>query len=519
MSTGTFHICRKALSICAVILLLLAFGVKAKAQCPAPTSGPLQCVANIPIPGWTTANGSPDVFAFNPNTRIMYFADRVNRGATAIDTTTWTVIGTLSPPNCSTIGGSCPSGILVAPDLQKMGLTSRSTVLWIYSLLVPKAAPTVLTLPAGSGADELDYDPITHRVYMGNTTAPYFITVIDLQSESIVGQIPIPTSVEQPRFNSVDGLIYVNTPDDDSATHAGQAVIVIDPNQGTAGQIVKTYPLTNCAPHAIDIDPITDVALLGCSSTPANFQLMNLSNGAIVGTVPMDGNDLGRFDANNRRWYFGAGHNSHGENGCPRDSTGAFPGVAVVSDFPTTNQFIGEACSARNSGMIGVDPMANNIYVANRQFPVDPNSTTTGQSGMLVYHDTAAPVTGTPAGTMQAASLATLASIAGSGNTTGTVDFSLRRRYMFVNGVLNALASGIRQTTLVITTTIGPEVIPCGVDGAGKGYCQGHLLGDPLIGGNVTVSAGGAPVARGTINLTSSLPTFISADAVGDPTE
>jgi hypothetical protein len=518
MSIRTNHNRGMITSLFIMSLLWLVCSAVAWAQCPAAAAGPLQCAANIPIPGWTTANGSPDVFAFNPNTRIMYFADRVNRGATAIDTTTWRVIGTLSPPNCATIGGSCPSGILVAPDLQKMVLTSRSTVVWIYNLLIPSSPPTVLTLPAGSGADELDYDPVTHRVYMGNTTAPYFVTVIDMLTESIVGQIPIPTSVEQPRFNPVDGLIYVNTPDDDSATHAGQAVIVIDPAAGTAGQILRTFPLTNCAPHAIDVDPATNVALIGCSTTPAAFQLMNLSTGAIVGTAPIDGNDLGRFNPNTRRWYFGAGHNSHSENGCPKDSAGQYPGVAVVSDSPTANQFVGEACSARNSGMVGVDPMANNVYVANRQFPVDPNSSTTGQSGMLVYHDTAPSVTGTPPGTMQAGSHVTLAAVSASG-VSGTVDFSLRRRYMFVDGGLNGLASGFRLTTLVISTTVGQEVIPCGVDGAGKGYCQGHLLGDPMIGGVVSVSAGNALVARGTINLTATLPTFISVDAVNDPTE
>jgi hypothetical protein len=518
MKIQIVHKRRIFLSLLGVALGVLAFSAPGWAQCPAPAAGPLQCVANIPLPKWTTANGSPDVFAFNPNTRIMYFGDRVNRGATAIATTTWSYLGTISPPNCATIGGGCPSGVLVVPDLQKMVITSRSTVFWIYDLLVPSAAPTTLTLPAGGGADELEYDPITHRVYMGNTTAPYFITVIDMLSETIVGQISIPTSVEQPRFNPVDGLIYVNTPDDDSATHAGQAVIVIDPSLGTAGQILKTYPLTNCAPHAIDIDPTTNVALLGCSSTPSAFQLMNLATGAIVGTVPADGNDLGRFNPNNRRWYFAAGHNSHGEDGCPKDSTGAFPGVAVVSDSPTANQFIGEACASRNSGMIGVDPMANDVYVANRQYPVDPNSSTTGQSGMLVYHDPAPSITGTPAGTIQAASHATFSAVGTSG-VSGSVNFSLRRRYMDVDGSLTGLASGYRITTLAITTTVGEEVIPCGIDGAGKGYCGGHLLGDPMIGGVVNVSAGGVWVARGTISLQATIPAFISVDAVGNPEE
>ena len=74
---------------------------------------------------------------------------------------------------------------------------------------------------------------------MGNTTAPFFVTVVDLVNNAIVDQIPMPGSVEQPRFNPVDGFIYVSNPDGDPTDPAVQR---IDPTQSGAAALVATFP-------------------------------------------------------------------------------------------------------------------------------------------------------------------------------------------------------------------------------------------------------------------------------------
>ncbi len=73
-------------------------------------------------------------------------------------------------------------------------------------------APTQIIIPSGTNTDELDYDPLNHRVYVGNTAAPFFVTVVDVLTETLVGQIPLTGSPEQPRFNPVDGFVYVSVP-------------------------------------------------------------------------------------------------------------------------------------------------------------------------------------------------------------------------------------------------------------------------------------------------------------------
>ena len=127
-----------------LLLLSLALGLAspARAQTPTPLAG-LERLPLIPIPTWTSGDpdtgvsatvASTDVFSFDPSTHTMYFADRTNRGVSAIDTRTNTYVGTIVVPTC-TAGlnaagaGSCPSGVLVAPDLHKLVITDRSQVI------------------------------------------------------------------------------------------------------------------------------------------------------------------------------------------------------------------------------------------------------------------------------------------------------------------------------------------------------------------------------------------------------
>src|SRR5262249_48792070 len=154
-----------------------------------------------------------------------------------------------------------PSGVLVIPDLQRLVLTSRQTSLWIYDLNNPGSPPLEMTgLPAGQ--DELDYDPIHQRIYVANTTAPYFEIAVDLtrpNANTVVAMIPLPGAPEQPRFNPVDGMIYQTVP--------SAGVVVIDPNAGATGKgdIVRTITATDCGPQGNDVDPVTNTALLACT--------------------------------------------------------------------------------------------------------------------------------------------------------------------------------------------------------------------------------------------------------------
>jgi len=87
-----------------ILALSLGIGVAAKALAatPTPLAG-LDFLTQIVIPNWTTSGAtqaSTDIWSFDPSTDTMYFADRVNKGVSVIDTSTNTYLGTLVVPGC-----------------------------------------------------------------------------------------------------------------------------------------------------------------------------------------------------------------------------------------------------------------------------------------------------------------------------------------------------------------------------------------------------------------------------------
>jgi DNA-binding beta-propeller fold protein YncE len=436
------------------------------------------------VPNWTTSGATQqatDLSSFDPVTKVLYYADRANHAVVAIDTNTNYVVGFVQVPNCV---GSCPSGVQVAPDLRKLVVTDRATTTYIYDLDLPGSLPVAVTMP-GPAADELDYDPIRHRVYIGNTTAPFFLVGIDLTGDTantVVASIPIPASAEQPRFNPVDGFTYLTIP--------SVGVLVFDPDSGSAGTgaLVKTYTLTNCSGNGNWIDPVTNTMLVGCNNV-GGLQLVNLVDGTVLSRFPqVTTDDVIAYNPGNRRWYSGSGSNANDGGKCPPTNTGTvFPVVGVFQAQSAAGAtIVGAQCVGRNASNLMVDPIHNNVYVPVRQLPLDPASATTGLAGIQVFHDPA-PTQPTPA-----RSQATL-------GTYGTASFTLQGRAMNVSAFF---AKGIADapTELVVTTTVGNEVVFCGEAG-GQAYCVGTLIGDPVIGGTTLLGNSGKVLSIGKIVL------------------
>jgi hypothetical protein len=470
----------------------------------------------IPIPNWDLVQvplshqASTDVFSFDPATHTMYFADRVNRGVSAIDTRTNTYLGTIVVPTC-TAGlnevagaGSCPSGVLVAPDLHKLVITDRSQVIgittqllnhiFVYDLRLGQFTPAEgLALPEGFAPDELDYDPLNQRAYVGNTSTPFFVTVVDLVNNVIVDQIPLPGTVEQPRFDPVDGFVYATVP---GASPADHAVLRLDPTQSGAAAIVATFPTTGCDPRGIDIDALTNTAIIGCAA-PDPQLLMDLSNGNILATFPVTGTDIEAFNPNVRRWYTGSSSNTiPSVDACPQDTTGSFPVLGVFAAPTPQHQIatlVGVECSGRNAHGVGVDPFSNNVYTGARQFPVDPNSPSTGAPGVLAFHD---PAPLAQPGVVEK-SHADVEPFPGSAaHATVHIDDS-----HLVRARVDELPADTTLTVLNLTTTIGNEVVHCTKAGWDEATCEGVLRGKALIGGTLLLAADGTPVAKGIIAL------------------
>ncbi len=474
---------------------------RALAATPTPLAG-LQLETQITIPNWTNTGAtqaSTDVFSLDPSTHTMYFADRVNKGVSVIDTETNTYLGTIVIPTCNGTG-SCPSGVLVAPDLHKLVVTDRNITgtdlnhIFIYDLRLPSAPPVQLAAGAAFDTDELDYDPLNHRAYVANTKSPFFLTVVDLISNTIVDQIPLPSNPEQPRFNPVDGFIYQTIPDDDTNGGANSGVLRIDTTKTGAGAIVKTFALgPSCLTRGIDVDPLTNTAIIGCAASGGQVLLDLSGNMNLLATFPgVTGTDTEYFNSNLRRWYTASSNNTNSGVSCPQDSTGAFPVIGVFAAPTKKNQIatiVGAECSGRNGHGVGVDPFTNQIYTGVRQFPADPASATTGHPGVLVFLDPA-PLAQPKLVEQSHAALTALPGNHANGKVL-FVDSHITR------ATLANLPSD-EPTLLNITTTIGNEVINCDVSGS-SATCFGVLKGDALVGGNVFLATSGTPLASGTI--------------------
>ncbi len=464
-----------------ITVLVIAAGTAA-AQVATPDAG-LVYKGLIPVPRWTTTGAtaeSVDLSSFNPVTQILYYADHVAHAVLAIDTRTNSVLGWVPVPNCTS--SSCPSGVLVVPDLQKLVVTDRVSTAYIYDLTLPGAPPAAVNMPRSP--DELDYDPIHHRVYIGNTTSPYFLTGIDLlgpAANTVVASIPIPGSAEQPRFNPINGFTYLTIP--------SVGIVVIDPNAGAAGTgaLVATFPLTNCSGNGNWIDPVTNTMMVGCNNV-AGEQAVSLVDGSMLAQFPqVNRDDVMGYNPGTRRFYTGSGSNTNNGGRCPATNAGnVFPVVGVfaagTADAPAAT-LVGAACSGRGGSTLAVDPIHGNIFVPVAQYPLDPASNSTGNPGILVFHD---PTPAQPTPTHSQAAL--------GGN--GTADFALQGRAMLATAVLHGLAD--EPTELVVTTTVGNEVVPC-FEIAGQAYCIGTLIGDPVIGGATLLGNGPSVLAAGRI--------------------
>jgi hypothetical protein len=82
--------------------------------------------------------------------------------------------------------------------------------------------------------------------------------------------------------------------------------------------------------------------------------------------------------------------------------------------------------------------------------------------------------------------------------SNGTADFAVQGRAMNATAVLTGLTDA--PTELVVTTTVGNEVVPC-FEIAGQAYCIAKLTGDPMIGGMTLLGNGLKALAKGKIVL------------------
>ena len=276
----------------------------------------LQYLQNISIPGWratgAAGNANVDLMGYNPVTRMMYLADRTNKGIDVIDTRTNVVVGLINMPPASVYKTPTgPNGVIVAVNLQQLVVTDGLQTVYVWDLRAPQAQPDAYTFPTtlGTDTDGIAYDTINQTVYVVTDNPPEYLIGINLAYKTVVSRTPLPVSADLIAFNPTDGKIYIAAEDadpDPPNTNAMAGVWSYDPasgNPGVVNLVTKVGP--PCPGHGIDIDPISNIAVMGCfgGTGDTGDVAVNLSSGALLKTfTDIGGTDAIVFNPNNRRF-------------------------------------------------------------------------------------------------------------------------------------------------------------------------------------------------------------------------
>ena len=232
-------------------------------------------VATTPIPTIAGTTGSFDDIAIDQETHRLFVADRSDQGVDVFDIATPRAryVQTIPMP-------SSPNGLAVAPDLHRLfvGTSSGSVVVADISTQSTTTNDVIDELrTGGKEVDLLDYGAARHRIYASNG-ADGTITSIDSVTHEILAHFNIGNTLEQPRYNPGDGMVYVTSPDAD-------ALFRVDPNDGT----IKSNPLNGCAPMGMAINPKAHQALIACKAFVMSW---DMSSGKSEVFAQLAGGDL-----------------------------------------------------------------------------------------------------------------------------------------------------------------------------------------------------------------------------------
>jgi hypothetical protein len=250
------------------------------------------------------AAGNFDAVVADQTTHRIFFADQATHGVDVVD------ISKSSPRfmGVITVGGAT-KGLANAPDRHRLYAGIESGYVAVVDM-DPASAHYMQMIDQitvdPTQVDLLDYSPQTHTVYAG-TGHSNAVVAIDANSDKITDRYDAKSAVEQPRFDSADGNLYVNTPGTDSLLQINTAT----------GKVTRTYTIRHCHPAGLAINPARQLAMVACRSSTGLINLRN-GNNEVSRTVP--GGDLVSYDPGADRFLVGS---SHG----PRDSSvGVFDG-------------------------------------------------------------------------------------------------------------------------------------------------------------------------------------------------
>ncbi len=340
----------KSKPIASAALALLAAAAALVAACGDAAAMPL---TTTPVPPAAGKTASIDVVDIDQAAHLLYAADRSDQGVDVFD------ISAPRPNYLRTIPmPSDPNGLAIAPELSRLfvGTSGGSVVIVNIDTNSTTYGAVISDVKTGEGVDLLDYGAARQRVYAAHSKAGT-ITSIDAATGAIMAKFTVGSvMLEQPRFNPVDGMVYVTSPDAD-------ALFRIDPTNG----LVKTkFTLGGCKPLGLAINPTTNKALLACHKYLLGF---DMTADKAFGTFALGNSDIVTYDAKIDRFFV-----AHVPYANAPGSVGIFGGNPITYISSAVTNISGNSAAYDETNKIVYTPntTAKNASIASFAMPVPP---------------------------------------------------------------------------------------------------------------------------------------------------
>jgi len=290
------------------------------------------------------AAGTFDGVAADPTAQRLYLADGANNKIDVVD------LSTANPRFMQAIDvGAVPHGLAVAPDTKVLyaGLTGGAVAVIDTRDGSPTFMKVVTRIKADpTEVDLLDYSAGTKRLFAA-TGSGGDVVAIDTTSNQVIRWYSLHIPVEQPRYNPVDGKLYVTTPGTSS-------LVQIDLADGMTS---RNYFIKGCGPSGLAINPARQLAVTACKGSVA---MVNLRTGAQEVTRSVPGGDLVTYDPSSDRFAVASPHGDKDSVVGVFDGDGTFIGSVAATPKAHAPAFDarGLVYAAGATGMMSFAPSA-----------------------------------------------------------------------------------------------------------------------------------------------------------------
>jgi hypothetical protein len=238
--------------------------------------------------------------------------------------------------------------VALAPDLHR-AFTSNGGGSSI-TIFDPDALKVISEVKiADRDTDDIQYEPVTKRVFTFNGGKGSDATAIDAVKGAVLGKIPLDGKPETAQADG-RGHLYVNIEDKSELREIDAKTL----------QVMHSWPLAPCKnPSGQAIDLAHSLLIIGCHNGLMEF--WDYANGKVVGTVPIGkGVDANRFDPG---------------TGLAFASLGDGTITVAHEDAPDKFTVVQTITTMKGARTMALDTANHNIYTVSSEFLPPPAPT------------------------------------------------------------------------------------------------------------------------------------------------